>query len=55
MIILIKYYFLINFSPELLCQVRVLTYIVPAMLASVALNIPKFFEARLDTMEVKIV
>ena len=41
------------FSLKLVYQVRVLTYIVPAMLASVALNIPKFFEARLDTMEVK--
>ena len=32
-------------------QVRVLSYLLPAMLLSVALNIPKFLEARLDTHE----
>ena len=32
-------------------QVRVLSYLLPAMLFSVALNIPKFLEARLDTHE----
>ena len=30
------------------CQARVLSYLVPAMLASVILNIPKFLEARLE-------
>jgi len=33
------------------CRVRVLSYLLPAMLLSVALNIPKFLEARLDTHE----
>ena len=30
------------------CQARVLSYLVPAMIASVILNIPKFLEARLE-------
>ena len=31
-------------------RVRVLSYILPSMLASVLLNIPKFLEAKLETI-----
>ena len=31
-------------------RIRVLSYIVPSMLTSIVLNIPKFLEAKLDTL-----
>ena len=35
-------------------QARVLSYLVPAMLASVILNIPKFLEARLEEVSLSL-